>query len=338
MKKYAVEILMGLILALTLQLVLRERPSAQVPEPVMAASAAQAAEGSFDEAYMLTLLREDETERCSLQEYLVGVLLSEVPMSFAGEALKAQAIASRTFTLHCRKHDGADVCADSGCCQAWGDVQSLQERFGEKYEEYYEKALQAVEATDGMVLTYHGDLIDATFFACSGGTTEAAEAVWGNDIPYLQSADSPGEEIADCYESQCEFSPEEFAEALPEADLSGDPDVWVGETTKTQGDGVDTMSIGGISYKGTELRRRFGLRSAKFTLCYENGSFCFHVLGYGHRVGMSQWGAEAMARKGAKAEEILAAYYTDTVCEALHASQAIYLHRPYRAAHPDISA
>ena len=330
MKKYGVEILMGLILALTLNLVLHERPSVQAPEPVIAASAAEAV---FDEAYMLTLCREDGTERCTLQEYLIDVLLSEVPMSFDEEALKAQAIASRTFTLHCRKHDGADVCTDSGCCQAWGDTQTLQERFGEKYDEYYEKARQAVEATDGTVLTYGGELIDATFFACSGGTTEAAEAVWGNDVPYLQSVDSPGEEIADCFESQCDISPEEFAEALPEADFSGDPDTWLGETIRTQGDGVDTMTIGGIAYKGTELRRRFGLRSAKFTLSYENGTFCFHVLGYGHRVGMSQWGAEAMAQNGAKAEEILAAYYTDTACKTLCASQAIYLHHPYRAAH-----
>lgn len=327
MKKYAVEILMGLILALTLNLVLKSRPEVHVPEPVLASAAA----ASFDEAYMLTLRRENATERCTLQEYLVGVLLSEVPMSFNEEALKAQAIASRTFTLHCRKHDNADVCTDSGCCQAWGDTKTLQERFGAHFEEYYQKARQAVQATDGMVLTYGGELIDATFFACSGGTTEAAEAVWGNDVPYLQSVDSPGEEIADCFESQCIFSPEEFAELLPEAELSADPNDWLGETIRTIGDGVDTITIGETPFKGTELRRRFGLRSAKFTLCYENGSFCFYVQGFGHRVGMSQWGAEAMAQKGAKAEEILTTYYTGTALKTLNASQAIYLHHPYRA-------
>ncbi len=327
MKKYAVEILMGLILALTLNLVLKSRPEVHAPKPVLASVAGS----SFDTAYMLTLRRGNETERCTLQDYLIGVLLSEVPMSFSDEALKAQAIASRTFTLHCRKHDNADVCTDSGCCQAWGDTKALQERFGEHYEAYYQTARQAVEATDGMVLTYGGELIDATFFACSGGTTEAAEAVWGNDVPYLQSVDSPGEEIADCFESQCIFSPAELAEALPEADLSGDAANWLGETVWTKGNGVDTVTIGGTAFKGTELRSRFGLRSAKFTLTYENGDFCFRVLGFGHRVGMSQWGAEAMARQGAKAEKILSTYYTDTICETLRSAQAIYLHHPYRA-------
>ncbi len=329
MKKYGVEILIGVILALTLNLILQERPSIPTPTPVLASVEAPL----FDQAYMLTLCRESNTERCTLQEYLVGVLLSEVPMSFGEAALKAQAIASRTYALHCRKHDNADVCADSGCCQAWGDTQALQERFGAHYADDYQKALRAVEATDGMVLTYGGKLIDATFFACSGGTTEAAEAVWGNDVPYLQSVESPGEEIADCFESACVLSPEDFAQAIPEAALSGDPDTWLGETVRTQGNGVDTMTIGGTPYKGTELRRRFGLRSTKFSLCYENGAFRFSVQGFGHRVGLSQWGAEAMAQKGASAEEILDAYYTDTTCETLRASQAIYLHHPYRAEH-----
>jgi stage II sporulation protein D len=156
-------------------------------------------------------------------------------------------------------------------------------------------------------------LIDAVFFSCSGGRTESAVAVWGGEVPYLQAVDSPGEEDASAYVDTLRVSTEEFCRTLEalsdEIDLSGAPDTWVGETTLTDGGGVDTIEIGGVALEGTRLRSAFGLRSTKFELSVDETEACFTTFGFGHRVGMSQYGANAMAKNGASYDEILRYYY-----------------------------
>ena len=317
MRSYVPEILMGLILCLTTVLVVP--PAAEEVPPTPAAEVrTPAAEvqtpASYDGETTVRLLTEGQTEALSLHDYLIGVIMSELPASFEPEALRAQAIASRTFALHCGKHDGADVCADSGCCQGWTDAEALRQRFGEGYEDFYDKAKNAVESTDGQVLEYEGKLIDATFFACSGGRTEDAAAVWGSSVPYLRPVESPGEEQAQGFHTQVCLPAGEFAEtileAAPEARLSGDPAAWLGEVVPTPGGGVGTMRIGGVLFSGTELRGLFSLRSARFSLAWDGEQFTFDVYGSGHRVGMSQYGAQAMALAGADAETILKTYYT----------------------------
>lgn len=300
MRKYYPEILMALILCAALGVVcLRKAPD--VPETQVLAAAPELSEPLADEAQTVRLLADGEVTELSLHDYLIGVLMAEVPMDFEPEALRAQAVASRTYALHCVKHDGADVCADSGCCQAWREPQG---------EASCEKARAAVEATDGKVLCYGGELIDATFFSCSGGMTEDALAVWGAQVPYLQSVESPGEEQAAAFHSEAVFTPEEFAARLPGAELTGDPAGWLGEEQRTEGGGVASMEIGDMCCTGTELRRIFSLRSTRFDLTYRDGSFCFDVYGSGHRVGLSQYGAQAMAQSGADYAEILHTYYT----------------------------
>ena len=310
MRSYIPELLMGLILCLTAVLVVP--PAAE--EVSSAPAAAVQASASYDEGTSVRLLSEGQTAELSLHDYLIGVVMSELPASFEPEAMRAQAIASRTFALHCAKHDGADVCAGSGCCQGWTDEAQLRERFGEGYEAFYEKAKSAVESTDGQVLEYEGKLIDATFFSCSGGRTEDAAAVWGSSVPYLQPVESPGEEQAQNFHTQVSLAAGEFARtilaAAPEARLTGDPAAWLGEAAPTPGGGVDTMRIGGVLFSGTELRGLFSLRSARFTLAWDGEQFTFDVYGSGHRVGMSQYGAQAMALAGADAETILKTYYT----------------------------
>ncbi len=317
MRKYEPEILMGLILCLSVLVTFRTKPTVQAaaPEPVLAAVELKAEEAaSFDESHMLRLQKGEAVEALTLHDYLVGVLMSELTASFDPQALAAQAIASRTFALHCRKHEGADVCADSGCCQCWAEETALRERCGEAYDAFHEKAEAAVAATDGIVLTYQGELIDATFFACSGGRTEDAASVWGGDVPYLRAVDSPGEEDAYCYQSSAEFSPEEFAACIaaisPETELTGDPSTWLGKMQRTAGGGVDTLELGGTALPGTSIRKAFGLRSAKFFLDYADGHFLFEVYGSGHRVGLSQFGAQAMANAGKNYADILKFYYT----------------------------
>lgn len=251
-----------------------------------------------------------------LEEYLVGVVISEMPMSFEPEALKAQAVAARTFAmrqLEYGKHREFDLCGQSSCCQAWTGEEMLAQKLGKGWKTYWEKASAAVESTKGQVLTYEGELIDAVYFSCSGGATEDAVAVWGGEVPYLQSVKSPGEEQAGKFHSTKEFTREDFCriilQARPLADLSGRPETWFQSVEHTEGGGIAEMTIGGCVFKGTELRQMFDLNSTNFTVEPKNEKLLFSVYGYGHRVGMSQYGANAMAQEGKTYKQILRHYY-----------------------------
>ena len=245
-----------------------------------------------------------------LETYLVGVVLAEMPASFKEEALKAQAVVARTYTVRAKegkgKHDDGDICGDSACCQGYLDPTDYSGT-----EEALSKVRNAVLSTAGQVLIYEGKLIEATYFSCSGGTTEDAVAVWGTDVPYLQSVQSPGEENAAYYTDSVEFSVKEFAERLG-INLTGQPDSWLGDVKRTAGGGVDTMDIGGLIFKGTELRKLLGLRSTAISITATDEKITVTTRGYGHRVGMSQYGADAMALLGSTYEEILAHYYQGT--------------------------
>ena len=171
-----------------------------------------------------------------------------------------------------------------------------------------EKVKQAAVATQNQVLTYKGELIEATYFSCSGGRTEDALAVWGTDIPYLQAVDSPGEENATYFVDSSEYSVSEFASLLGVSLLACD----LGDVTYTNGGGVDTMVIGGKVFSGTEIRQRLGLRSTAFSMYASGERIYISTRGFGHRVGMSQYGAEAMAVRGSGYQEILYHYYPGT--------------------------
>ena len=259
----------------------------------------------------ITVLRDSGAQEEDFDTYLTQVVLSEMPADFAPEALKAQAVAARTFArrqMAGGKHTDADVCDQSACCQACLGADALQERYGAAFDAAWDKASSAVQQTQDEVLTYGGALIDAVYFSCSGGSTEAAAAVWGTDVPYLQAVDSPGEQDAAPYASTVTCSPAEFAETLGLA-ADGDPAGWLGGTSYTAGGGVDTCTIRGQAYAGTRLRQLFGLNSTRFALRYADGVFRFDVRGYGHRVGMSQYGANAIARLGFDYQTILRYYY-----------------------------
>lgn len=279
-------------------------------------------EQTFDQATSIRILDGESIRELTMQEYLQGVVLGEMPVSFELEALKAQAVAARTFTLktsQAEKHDGADVCTDSACCQAWTDVESAALK-----EEDRAKLLCAVSQTDGQVMTYDGELIDATYFSCSGGMTESAVAVWGNDVPYLRSVESPGEEGATRYEGKTTVDKGVFVSiicsAAPETVIDKDPNKWFGEVSYTDGGGVDTMEIGGSVFTGPQLRSLFGLNSTIFTVEVTDEAVVFDTKGFGHRVGMSQYGANARASFGAKYDAILTYYYIGAQLKTLSPS------------------
>ena len=154
-------------------------------------------------------------------------------------------------------------------------------------------------------------LFCTSFVSCSGGSTEDAVAVWGQDVPYLQAVDSPGEEDAPRFTDTVKFSSGEFAEKLG-LTASGAPADWFGAATYTDGGGVDTMTIRGQTFTGTQLRSKLGLRSTAFEISVSGNTVTITTRGFGHRVGMSQYGAQAMAREGSTCAEILAHYYTGT--------------------------
>lgn len=259
-----------------------------------------------------------EVEKVNMDDYLLGVVLAEMPADFEMEALKAQAVVARTYTrkayLTDGKHGDGSVCTDPGCCQAYISEEEYRNQGGT--QEGVDKVRFAVAATTGYVLTYGEELIEATYFSCSGGSTEDAAAVWGTDYPYLQAVDSPGEENAPHDTDTVTFTPEEFQLALGAA-LSGSPRSWIGTTTYTEGGGVNTMTIGGETYTGTQLRTLLGLRSTAFTVLTEEDEITITTRGFGHRVGMSQYGADAMAVTGSDFREILEHYYPGTTLTKL---------------------
>ena len=267
----------------------------------------------------IKVLMEDGTVAVmDLEDYITGVVLAEMPASFEPEALKAQSVVARTYALRARngksKHEEAAVCTESSCCQAYRSPDAYLQSGGTR--ENYEKISDAAVSTAGYVLLYEGELIEATYFSCSGGSTEDAVAVWGTEVPYLVATRSPGEEGAAHYSDTVSFTPSEFLAALS-LDTELEMKAWFGPVTYTAGGGIAEIEICGKQYKGTELRSLLGLRSTAVTFTPDGDSIQARTRGFGHRVGMSQYGADAMALQGSGYEEILAHYYRGTTLEKL---------------------
>lgn len=263
-----------------------------------------------------------------LEEYLVGVVAAEMPPSFELEALKAQAVAARTYALgrvegyygSTESHFGADICTDPGHCQAW----ISRERFLEVYgsEEDWDKIEQAVEETRNVVVTYGGILINPLYHSNSGGITEDAQEVWAisESVPYLQSVTGPDESSYPDYEKIQLYSWDEIVKKVktryPQAKFPEKVDMAI--EAYTVSGRVDTIRIGSVSIPGTEFRELFGLRSTNISLNFPSPeSVEITTIGYGHGVGMSQCGADALAREGYSYEDILKHYYLGVEVEEI---------------------
>jgi len=332
MKRCALISLLALGLALALPVLapmlapdfLRAAPVSPSPASVFAPARAA---GPADGERAVSLLRDGQVRLLTLAEYLPGVLAGEMPASFEPEALRAQAAAGRTFALYRAgrtnpNHPEADLCDDPGCCQVWLSEEELRARWGDDYETNRAVIEAAVEDTDGRVLTYAGEPILSCFHSSSAGYTEGSAQLWGAALPYLVSVESP-ETAADVpnFVSTVEVSPEEFRERIlgsyPRSEITDTiPPDWLGSRTLDTSGRVASLRVGGVSVPGTAMRSLFGLRSANFTVEWTGHSFLFTVSGYGHGAGMSQYGANVMARQGATWEEILAHYYPGAVLTA----------------------
>lgn len=272
-----------------------------------------------DKGRAVRLLQPDGTVTdTNMADYLWSVVAAEMPASFEREALKAQACAARTYTIRLQnaggKHENADVCTDSKCCQAYISPADARLKWGLNAGEYEEKIVQAVSATDGLGVLYQGQPIEALFFSSAPGKTTDAVAVWGSSVDYLKSVDSPeGEEVPN-YHSTVTLTAQEVKNLIlasyPGADLSGEPGTWFSEIRCSDSGAVASLLVGGVTLTGNQVRGALGLRSPAFTVAYDGASFTFQVTGYGHGVGMSQYGANAMAREGAAFRTILEWYYS----------------------------
>ncbi len=275
--------------------------------------------GLSDSEIELRVRVDGTLQTVTMAEYLPGVIRAEMPPTFDPEALKAQAVAERTYICYQMKkgaksaHPDADVCDSSTCCSAYLSEADARKKWGDNFAAYEEKVQSAVAATDGAVMLYAGEPIMAVFHSSSAGKTAACDDVWSAELPYLVSVESP--ETADSvpdYYSVRTFSRDEFRRiftaAHPDADFSG---AWIADRRENSSGRVESITVGGVNVAGSEIRNLYGLRSACFTAETADDAVTFHVTGYGHGVGMSQYGAQELAKEGKNWQEILQWYYTD---------------------------
>ena len=261
-----------------------------------------------EETIYLVRSKTGDIVEMELEEYLKGVVYAEMPSSFNIEALKAQAVAARTYTKF-KMADSTHICDNPSHCQAWLE---------NDYSENFEKVSKAVEETRGKTVSYMGETIEAFFHSSSGGKTESSKDVWGKDIPYLVPVESPNEDkIMSTFFSEKEVTYKELKTLIN--NYLGKNQVTTEKLknkikiiSRTEGDRVNEIKIDKASLSGASIRGILELRSTNFDIELKEKSVVFRVKGYGHGVGMSQWGAEVMAREGKDYEEILKYYYPNT--------------------------
>lgn len=260
---------------------------------------------------------DEKIEYMDIDEYIICVLSAEMPTSYGLEALKAQAVAARTYTIFCvnngkEKSHNADVCTDYRHCQAYKSQEEIIEVFNNNQRSIVR---QAVEETHGQIITYEDEPINALYHASSDSKTESAENVWGNKVEYLVSVETPNENSMPGFNSEVEISIEGFYKKLQNYGIKGDFDSKMIKAVKNESGRVKYVVVGKdqnkeLTVDGTELRNIFSLRSCSFDITVSEKNIIFSVRGFGHGVGMSQYGAKMMAQQGKNYKEILLSYYS----------------------------
>ncbi len=256
--------------------------------------------------------REDKVVTMELSDYLKGVVAAEMPATYKMEALKAQAVAARTYTLKkieasSEKHPGADICTDYHCCQAWISEKEMKDRWGFlPYFYYWSRITNAVEDTKGEVIVYNNQLIDAVYHSNSGGKTEDGGVVWSEDVPYLKSVESPYDKNGrNNYLHNKRFSFSELSQELGTEIKNKKIEI----LELSQSGRVLKIQIGDNTYTGREIRSKLNLSSTLFEIKTSGEQVLFTVYGNGHGVGMSQDGADGYARHGYNYKQIIRHFY-----------------------------
>ena len=289
------------------------------PESTASAPEISAAYAGDADRFLIQDASTGQVLELSRREYLIGAVAAEMPVSWPDEALKAQAVAAHSYALYCRDHAAPDsigwLTADPARRQGCLTDPVLRSYWGTAYETNYARLSALVDEVEHTVLLCDGAPACASYFAISNGQTEASENVWGSAVPYLVPVDSSTDREADHFTYTVQFSTAQTEELLKGLGLAPDlsaPEGWFGVAALTPSGYVASLPVCGQTITGPALRKALGLRSACFTVQYQNGTFFFTTMGYGHGVGLSQWGAKALAEQGQSAEEILAHYFPGT--------------------------
>lgn len=266
------------------------------------------------ETFKILITETGRVEEMSAKDYIFGVVAGEMPALYEEEALKAQAVCSYTF-LKWRQKENADkeydITDDYTTDQCYISLETARDRWGSKADEYEQKLKNIIKEVTGETLTYDGEVVLSVYHAVSSGKTESAENVWGKDYPYLQAADSQGDKQADNYISTKTVTSTDFKTVFgSKVTLPENLDECFKDISRTDSGTIKTLKVGDTEFKGSEIRTLFDLKSSNFEVSFKDDVFTFTVYGYGHGVGMSQNGANFMAKQGKTYDEILKHYYT----------------------------
>lgn len=273
-----------------------------------------------DNTVKVMLTKNNSVVTVSDFDYVLGSVAAEMPAYYEKEALKAQAVVCYTYAVLMRNNaktnqdntlNGAYLSDDSTVQQGYFSKEELKKEWGEKYDEYYKKLTEAVKEVTGQVLTYNNETISPAFHEISAGKTENAEVIWGKHLPYLTTVLSIGDRLSPNYSATVILKSEEFKKYAEKLNivLLGNPENWLGKIEKSEAGTVENITIGNTTVTGMQIKDAFNLNSLVFSVKYADSKFTITTLGRGHNVGMSQYGADYMARQGSKYDEILAHYY-----------------------------
>lgn len=261
---------------------------------------------NFSTGKVITLNRtRGDVVQINLEEYLIGVVAAEMPASFNLEALKSQAIVARTYTL--KLLESGRIITDDVSTQVYKDNAELKNMWGNSYNTYYNRIKNAVSSTSGLCITYNGSLIDAVYHSTSNGYTEDSVKVWGNDIPYLKTVTSPWDTSASSYLRENTISYDKIRTVLG---INFDSSSIIEIISKDESGRISKIKFDDKELTGVEVRNLLGLRSADFDFTMTDVGVLFTTRGYGHGVGMSQYGANGMANSGYSYDKIIKYYYS----------------------------
>lgn len=271
------------------------------------------------DAEKVKVLKDEKILEYSIKDYIFGVVAAEMPALYEKEALKAQAVAAYTYVCYKKEESNNteyDISADPQVAQCFITREEAITRWGENAQEYQKKIDDCIAEVQGEIITYNGKPIFAAYHAISAGITNDSKDVWGGELPYLKSVNSEGDETANGFLTEVKLTASELAEKLNNtAAASGEAKDYFANVSINEAGYVKTIEYCGKKISGTELAKALELRSGNFTVEYAEDVFCFKVKGYGHGVGMSQTGADYMAKQGKTYKEILSHYYTGTMLQ-----------------------
>lgn len=319
--KWTRQILLWILLTLAATMALPLLIVKSYSAPKTAPNSSEADSGIDSETVTVYIADEDRVAEMEIGKYLKEVVAAEMPADFEEQALMAQAVAARTYTVSRQnavrsgsvpeEHKGAELCTDSTHCKAWISEEKRRQSWGEAADANWQKISNAVDGTRNVIITYDGQPISAVFHSTSSGQTENARDVWGGAVPYLVSVESPGEELSPRYTSERELSLEDFERIFSEKKENAD---WskeiVENVSRSAAGGIISMEVGGVGISGTEFRTIFELRSTNIQFDISDSTIKMSVTGNGHGVGMSQYGANYLASQGMNYCDILKTYYT----------------------------